>query len=311
MIEASGLSKRYGETLAVDGLTFAVKPGQVTGFLGPNGSGKSTTLRMIVGLDRPSGGNVTIDGKRFGQIRRPMFHVGAMLDASAVHEGRSAHNHLLALAQSNGIGAKRVGEVLDIVGLEAVAHRRAGMFSLGMGQRLGIAVALLGDPAVLIFDEPVNGLDPEGIVWVRNLLRSLASEGRTVFVSSHLMAEMALTADHVIIIGRGKLLAESSVQDLVSKSSDNFVQVRTSATAELSKLLEARGASLKHDTDGALAVTGLSAADIGDLAAEHRIALHELAPQVVSLEEVYMALTHDSVEFRSGPGNAPTMPKAA
>jgi ABC-2 type transport system ATP-binding protein len=223
MIEAHGLAKRYGTTIAVDDLTFEVREGQVTGFLGPNGAGKSTTLRMILGVDSPTGGSVTIDGRAYQSLRRPLFEVGALLDAKALHEGRSAYNHLLCLALSNGITRKRVDEVLEIVGLTSVADKRAGSFSLGMGQRLGIGAALLGDPGVLIFDEPVNGLDPEGIVWVRTLLRSLANEGRTVFVSSHLMAEMALTADHVIVIGRGKLLAESSIADLATSSGQNYV----------------------------------------------------------------------------------------
>jgi ABC-2 type transport system ATP-binding protein len=221
VIEAQGLSKRYGSTLAVDDLSFEVLPGRVTGFLGPNGAGKSTTLRMVLGLDAPTGGSVTIDGCPYSKLRRPLFEVGAMLEAKAIHEGRSAYHHLLCLAQSNGIGRKRIDKVLEIVGLTGVANKRVGLFSLGMGQRLGIGAALLGDPGVLIFDEPVNGLDPEGIVWIRNLLRSLASEGRTVFVSSHLMAEMALTADHVIVIGRGRLLAEASIDELIQGSSQN------------------------------------------------------------------------------------------
>jgi ABC-2 type transport system ATP-binding protein len=300
MIEAKGLTKRYGSTLAVDELSFEVLPGQVTGFLGPNGAGKSTTLRMVLGLDTPTGGEVTIDGRPYSSLRRPLFDVGAMLEAKAIHEGRSAYNHLICLAQSNGIGRKRVGEVLDIVGLTSVAHKRAGLFSLGMGQRLGIAAALLGDPGVLIFDEPVNGLDPEGIVWIRTLMRNLASEGRTVFVSSHLMAEMALTADHVIVIGRGKLLAESSIEELIQGSSQNFVRVRSLDDAKLATLVKEKGGSSHPETDGALAVNGISAAAIGDLAGTNGIFLHELSPQEVSLEEVYMELTHDSVEYRSG-----------
>ena len=304
MIEAHGLSKRYGSTLAVDDLSFEVLEGRVTGFLGPNGAGKSTTLRMILGLDAPSGGSVTVDGKAYRSLRRPLFEVGALLDAKAVHEGRSAYNHLLCLAQSNGIGRKRVNEVLDIVGLTEVAHRRAGSFSLGMGQRLGIGAALLGDPGVLIFDEPVNGLDPEGIVWVRNLLRSFADEGRTVFVSSHLMAEMELTADHVIVIGRGKLLAESSLADLINSKAANSVRVRSPRQNELVALLMANGATCSLGADGAVAVSGMSATAIGDLVAAHGIALHELAPQDASLEDVYMALTHESVQFRSGSSGA-------
>jgi ABC-2 type transport system ATP-binding protein len=304
MIEARGLAKRYGSTIAVDDLSFEVHEGQVTGFLGPNGAGKSTTLRMILGLDKPTAGSVTIDGRAYSSFRRPLFEVGALLDAKAIHEGRSAYNHLLCLAQSNGVGKKRVEEVLDIVGLTSVADKRAGSFSLGMGQRLGIGAALLGDPGVLIFDEPVNGLDPEGIVWVRTLLRSLAGEGRTVFVSSHLMAEMALTADHVIVIGRGKLLAESSISDLVTSSTQNYVRVRSPQHAELSALIGANGGSSTLRPDGSLAVTGLEAPKIGDLAAASRITIHELAPQAASLEDVYMTLTHDSVQYRSGAGGA-------
>lgn len=299
MIEAHGLTKRYGPTLAVDDLSFEVQAGQVTGFLGPNGAGKSTTLRMVMGLDTPSAGAVTIDGQPYAAIERPLFEVGAMLEAKAIHDGRSAYNHLLCLAKSNGIGKRRVTEVLEIVGLTNVAKKRAGLFSLGMGQRLGIGVALLGDPGVLIFDEPVNGLDPDGIVWIRNLMRSLASEGRTVFVSSHLMAEMALTADHVIVIGRGKLLAEASVDDLIRGSSQNYVRVRSLQDAKLAALVSAKGGSSRTEADGALAVSGMDASAIGDLAGANGIVLHELSPQEASLEEAYMELTHDSVEYRS------------
>jgi ABC-2 type transport system ATP-binding protein len=262
----------------------------------------------VMGLDAPSGGSVTIDGRPYASLRRPMFEVGAMLEATAIHEGRSAYNHLLWVAQSNGIGKRRVEEVLGIVGLSKVGKRRAGGFSMGMGQRLGIGVALLGDPELLIFDEPVNGLDPEGIVWIRNLMRSLAAEGRTVFVSSHLMSEMALTADHVIVIGRGRLLAESSVDDLIQGSSGNFVRVRSLRNDKLAKLLIGAGASSHAEADGALAVTGIEASAIGDLAAVEGIALHELSPQEASLEEAYMQLTHDSVEYRAdvpGPATPP------
>ncbi len=318
MIEAHGLVKRYGSTVAVDNLSFEVREGQVTGFLGPNGAGKSTTLRMILGLDAPTKGSVTIGGRSYSSLRRPLFEVGALLDAKAIHEGRSAYNHLLCLAQSNGLGRRRVDEVLDIVGLTSVAHKRAGAFSLGMGQRLGIGAALLGDPGVLVFDEPVNGLDPEGIIWVRTLLRSLADEGRTVFVSSHLMAEMALTADHVIVIGRGKLLAEASISELVASSEANYVRVLSPQRDALSVLVAANGGSSTVRPDGALAVTGMTAATIGDLAMANRIAVHELAPQAASLEDVYMTLTHDSVQYRSGatindiPATSPTQtPKAA
>jgi ABC-2 type transport system ATP-binding protein len=299
MIEAHGLTKRYGSTLAVDGLSFEVRPGRVTGFLGPNGAGKSTTLRMVMGLDAPTKGTVTIDGHPYGALRRPLFQVGAMLDSAAIHEGRSAYNHLLCVAQSNGIGRRRVDEVLEIVGLTSVAKRRAGLFSMGMSQRLGIGVALLGDPELLIFDEPVNGLDPEGIVWIRNLMRSLAAEGRTVFVSSHLMAEMALTADHVIVVGRGRLLLEASVEELIGGSSQNFVRVRSGHNDRLAALCGGQGGSSHAEDDGALAVTGLSAFAIGELAGGQGIVLHELSPQEASLEEAYLELTRDSVEYRS------------
>jgi ABC-2 type transport system ATP-binding protein len=299
MIEARGLTKRYGSTVAVDSLSFEVLSGRVTGFLGPNGAGKSTTLRMVMGLDAPSAGTVTIGGRPYASLHRPLFEVGAMLEASAIHDGRSAFNHLLCFAQSNGIGRRRVEEVLGLVGLTSVAKRRAGKFSMGMSQRLGIGVALLGDPELLIFDEPVNGLDPEGIVWIRNLMRSLAAEGRTVFVSSHLMAEMALTADHVIVIGRGRLLAEASVDALIHGSSQNFVRVRSPQTDKLASLVGSHGGSSHPETDGALAVSGLSASAIGDLAGAQGITLHELSPQEASLEEAYMELTRDSVEYRA------------
>lgn len=312
MIAARGLTKRYGSTVAVDDLSFEVLPGRVTGFLGPNGAGKSTTLRMVLGLDAPTGGSVTIDGRPYTDLRRPLFEVGAMLEAKAIHEGRTAYNHLVCLAESNGIGRKRVGEVLDVVGLTSVAKKRVGTFSLGMGQRLGIGAALLGDPGVLILDEPVNGLDPEGIVWIRTLLRALASEGRTVFVSSHLMAEMALTADHVIVIGRGRLLAEASIDALIQGSSQNFVRVRSTQDMKLAALIGAKGGSSHPEADGALAVTGLSASVIGELAGNNGVFLHELSPQEVSLEAVYMQLTHDSVEYRAGePVPATSAPKVA
>jgi ABC-2 type transport system ATP-binding protein len=311
VIEARGLTRRYGSTLAVDDLSFEVRSGRVTGFLGPNGAGKSTTLRMIMGLDKPTAGAVTINGRSYASLRRPLFEVGAMLEAAAIHDGRSAYNHLLCIAQSNGIGRRRVNEVLEIVGLAKVGKRRAGLFSMGMSQRLGIGVALLGDPELVILDEPVNGLDPEGIIWIRNFMRSLAAEGRTVFVSSHLMAEMALTADHVIVIGRGRLIAEASVDELIRGSSQNYVRVRSDSTAELTRLLEAGGGSTKTEPDGALAVTGITAAAIGDLAAANHLALHELSPQEASLEEAYMELTHDSVDYRSSapdPGSSAPLP---
>ena len=300
MIEARELTKTYGRTRAVDRLTFDVLPGRVTGFLGPNGAGKSTTMRMIVGLDRPSGGTVRVGGRRYGDIKRPLHEVGAVLEARAVHGGRSAYNHLLCLAQSNGIARRRVAQVLELVGIEAVRGRRAGGFSLGMGQRLGLAAALLGDPSVLLCDEPVNGLDPEGILWIRTLLRRLASEGRTVFVSSHLMSEMALTADHLIVVGKGQLIADASTSELIGRSSHNWVQVRTPASDRFAHLLGNAGASVRHDVEAdALHVQGMPAAQIGDLAAAHRIALHELAPQNASLEAAFMELTRDSVDFRA------------
>jgi ABC-2 type transport system ATP-binding protein len=299
MIEALNLTKQYGDKTAVADLSFTIRPGIVTGFLGPNGAGKSTTLRMVMGLDNPTEGTVTIDGHPYSSLRRPLFEVGAMLDAKALHEGRSAYNHLLCLAKSNGIRARRVDQVLEMVGLTSVAKKRAGLFSLGMGQRLGIGVALLGDPGVLIFDEPVNGLDPDGIVWIRTLMKSLAGEGRTVFVSSHLMAEMALTADHVIVIGRGRLIAEASVDELIQGSSQNYVRVRSLADAKLAALIATSGGSSHPESDGALAVTGLGASAIGDLAGANGIVLHELSPQEASLEEAYMELTHNSVEYRT------------
>ncbi len=308
MITAEGLTKRYGSTLAVDGLSFEVRSGQVTGFLGPNGAGKSTTLRMVMGLDCPTAGTVTISGRPYASLRRPLFEVGAMLEAAAIHDGRSAYNHLLWIAQSNGIGRRRVAEVLEIVGLTKVAKRRAGLFSMGMSQRLGIGVALLGDPELLIFDEPVNGLDPEGIIWIRNLMRSLAAEGRTVFVSSHLMAEMALTADHLIVVGRGRLVAEVSVDDLIQRSSGNFVRVRSLNNDKLAKLLTVAGATSHPEADGAMAVTGIASSAIGDLAAAEGVVLHELSPQEASLEEAYMELTRDSVEYRA---DVPTPPSPA
>jgi ABC-2 type transport system ATP-binding protein len=295
MIEARGLTKRYGPKLAVDALDFDVLPGRVTGFLGPNGAGKSTTLRMVMGLDAPSGGSVTIDGTPYAEHRRPLFDVGAMLEARSIHPGRSAYNHLRCLAESNGIGRRRIDEVLEIVGLTEVARKRAGGFSLGMGQRLGIAAALLGQPDVLLFDEPVNGLDPEGIVWIRNFMRSLAADGHTVFVSSHLMSEMALTADHLIVIGRGKLIAATSVAEFIARSSDNYVLVRTDQADRLLPLLDA--ATSVDLVDGALHVSGLDCRTIGDIAATHFIALHELSPQMASLEDAFMELTHDSVDY--------------
>jgi ABC-2 type transport system ATP-binding protein len=299
MIEARNLTKHYGATTAVDDLSFDVKPGMVTGFLGPNGAGKTTTMRMILGLDHPNRGQVTVAGKRYRDLPAPLHEVGALLDAKAMHGGRTAHNHLLVLAQSNGIPTRRVDEVLAIVGLESVAKRRANGFSLGMGQRLGIAAALLGDPAVLMFDEPVNGLDPEGIVWVRTLMRALAAEGRTVLVSSHLMSEMAITADHLIVIGRGRLIRDEGVEDFVQSSSRHSVRVRTTRVDDLAAHLRAAGADVRPLPDGMLEVIGADAATIGELAASHGIALHELTPQRASLEEAFMELTSDSVEYHA------------
>jgi len=300
MIEARGLTKRYGATLAVDDLSFEVRPGRVTGFLGPNGAGKSTTMRMILGLDDPTSGSVTINGQRYVEHERPLRQIGAMLDAKAVHPGRSAYHHLLALAQTNGIPRRRVPQVLELVGLESVARQRAGGFSLGMGQRLGIAAALLGDPAVLLFDEPVNGLDPEGIRWIRGLLKSLAAEGRTVFVSSHLMSEMALTAEHLVVIGRGRLIADTSVDELVRGSTLNTVTVRSPQAEQFTWTLAAHGARVDRAPDGMLSVSGLEPERIGDLAATERITLHELSMNQASLEEAFMELTEDSVDYKAG-----------
>ncbi len=301
MIEVHELSKRFGSTLAVDRLSFGVQPGRVTGFLGPNGSGKSTTMRVVLGLDLPTSGAVAVNGRSYGSIRRPLFEVGALLDAKAMHGGRSAYNHLLCVAQSNGIARRRVAEVLELVGLQGVAKKRTRGFSLGMGQRLGIATALLGDPPILLFDEPVNGLDPEGILWVRNLLRGLAAEGRTVFVSSHLMSEMALTADHLVVIGRGRLIADASTADIIAQSSQSHVYVKTPDAEVLVPALQAAGAAVER-ADGGLQVIGLDCAAVGDLAALHRVVLHELAPRSASLEAAFMELTRDSVEFRTDTG---------
>jgi ABC-2 type transport system ATP-binding protein len=297
VIEATGLSKSYGRTRAVDGLSFEVQPGLVTGFLGPNGSGKSTTMRMIMGLDRPDAGSVTLDGRRYHDLPWPLREVGALLEAKAVHPGRSARNHLLSMAQSNAIPSTRVEQVLDQVGLTAVAGRRVGKFSLGMSQRLGIASALLGDPGVLLFDEPINGLDPEGILWVRNLLKALAAEGRTIFVSSHLMSEMALTATNLVVIGRGSLIADTTVQDFIDSNTEATVLVRSPDAGRLTGLLMAAGASVTTRDDGGLLVTRSTPAHIGDIAHSAGIALHELSPQQASLEDVFMELTSDAVDF--------------
>jgi ABC-2 type transport system ATP-binding protein len=304
MIEVRNLTKKFGTSLAVDDLSFDVHPGMVTGFLGPNGAGKSTTMRAIIGLERPSSGRITVNGRAYVDLPAPLREVGALLDAGALHGGRRAYFHLLCLAQSNGIPAQRVDEVLEMVGLTDVAHKRAAGFSLGMSQRLGIAAALLGDPAVLMFDEPVNGLDPEGIRWIRTLMRALAAEGRTVLVSSHLMSEMALTADHLIVIGKGRLIADSSVDDVIKASSGRAVLVRTPDDAVLRARLENAGASVETRTDGALMVQGVEPPSIGRLAAESGVVLYELTPQEVSLEEAFMELTHDSTEFRAPAGAA-------
>ena len=299
MIVASNLTKRYGEKTAVDDLSFTIKPGIVTGFLGPNGAGKSTTMRMIMGLDAPTSGSVTVNGRPYAEHPAPLHEVGALLEAKAIHTGRTARNHLLALAATTGIGARRVDEVIDLVGLHEVARKRAGGFSLGMGQRLGIASALLGDPATVILDEPVNGLDPEGILWIRNLLKGLASEGRTVFVSSHLMSEMALTAEHLIVVGRGKLIADTSVEEFTRSASRNLVRVRSPHAESLQGLLVGPDVTIVSPEPGTLEVTGLDSDRIGTVAAEHGLTLFELAPQQASLEEAFMELTRDAVEYHA------------
>jgi ABC-2 type transport system ATP-binding protein len=299
MIEAVGLTKRYGDRLAVDDLSFTVRPGQVTGFLGPNGAGKSTTMRMIVGLDTPSAGRVTVNGKPFRQLDHPMREVGALLDAKAIHGGRTAYNHLLCLAQSNNLPRRRVGEVLELVGLTEVARKRSKGFSLGMGQRLGIAAALLGDPAVLMFDEPVNGLDPEGILWIRNLMKALAAEGRTVLVSSHLMSEMENTAEHLLVIGRGRMIADCTVAEFIARNSRLAIKVRTPDAGRLAELVRGAGGNVVPDGDEALLVTELTTDTIGDLAFDNGVRLRELSPVQASLEQAFMELTRDSVEYHA------------
>jgi ABC-2 type transport system ATP-binding protein len=307
MIEAVGLSKRYGTTVAVDDLSFMVPPGAVTGFLGPNGAGKSTTMRLILGLDAPTAGSVTVNGRRYAEFRRPLFEVGAMLEAKAFHGGRSAYNHLLSLALSNGIGRARVADVLDLVGLDKAARRRAGGFSLGMGQRLGIAAALLGDPPVLMLDEPVNGLDPEGVLWIRNLLKSLAAEGRTIFLSSHLMSEVSLTADRLIIIGRGRLITETTIDELLrgTDGASEAVRARSPQAGQLAELLRARGATVTSGDGGTLTITGATSDAVGELARANGLSLQELSVQRASLEDRYMELTRDSADYRAGSGNPP------
>ena len=297
MIEVEHLTKRFGPVTAVDDLSFKVHPSHVTGFLGPNGAGKTTTMRIILGLDTPTSGRALVDGRRYVELVRPLREVGSLLDATAVHVGRTGLQHVLSIAQSNGIGRQRVREVLRLTGMDQVAHRRIRGFSLGMKQRLGIAVALLGDPPILMFDEPVNGLDTEGIHWLRQFFKELAAGGRTVLVSSHLMSEMAQTADHLIIIGRGKLLADTTTAKLIESNSRQDVLVRSPRGAELSRLLTARGAAVTPQDDGAHVVTGLDAAAIGDLAAEHGIAVHALIPRQASLEEAYLDITGESVEY--------------
>jgi ABC-2 type transport system ATP-binding protein len=302
MIAIRNLTKRFGDTIAVDDVTFDVLPGQVTGFLGPNGSGKSTTMRMIMGLDWPTSGSVTVNGRPYEQHRRPLFEVGALLDANAIHGGRTAYDHVLSLAQSNGIPRARVDEVIERVGLASVARKRAGGFSLGMSQRLGIAAAMIGDPGVMLFDEPVNGLDPEGIRWIRGLLRSFAAEGRAILVSSHLMSEIALTADRVVVIGRGRLIADASVDEFIEQSTQSFVRVRSPQLDELARAVSAAGGGARPEPNGALAVSGMTIDAVGDLARHAGIALHELSPQVASLEEAFMELTRDSLEFHVSEG---------
>ncbi|MFI6015076.1 ABC transporter ATP-binding protein [Streptomyces sp. NPDC051243] len=305
MIELEGLTKRYGEKVAVNNLSFTVRPGMVTGFLGPNGAGKSTTMRMILGLDHPSAGDVRIDGKHYDQLKDPLTYIGALLEAKAWHGGRSAYNHLLCLAQSNGIPKRRVREVLETVGLTAVARKKTKGFSMGMGQRLGIAGALLGDPRILMFDEPVNGLDPEGIHWIRNLMKSLAAEGRTVFVSSHLMSEMALTADHLVVIGQGRLLADTTMADFIERNSKSYVRIRTPQRERLLDVLHTAGITAVETGNGSLEVDGGKAEQIGELAARHGVVLHELSPQQASLEEAFMQLTAESVEYHAHAQGAP------
>ncbi len=299
MIEANRLTKRYGERTAVDDLTFTGKPGLVTGFLGPNGSGKSTTMRLILGLDAPTDGTVEVDGKAYRDFPAPLHEVGVLLEARSVHTGRSAYHHLLALAQTHGIPRSRVQELISLVGLNEVARKRVGQFSLGMGQRLGIAAALLGDPEVLILDEPINGLDPEGIHWIRDLLKSLAAEGRTVFLSSHLMSEMAVTADHLIIIGRGRLIRDVGLSDFVDEWSTNVVRVRSPEAAQLREVILGPDVRVSSDEPSVLEVQGLTAEQIGDAAARQGFVLHELTPEKTSLEAAFMELTREETEYRA------------
>ncbi|MGV8858506.1 ATP-binding cassette domain-containing protein [Rhodoglobus sp.] len=299
MIEIQGLTKRYGAKTAVDNITATIRPGLVTGFLGPNGAGKSTTMRTIIGLDRPDSGTVTVNGKRYAEHHNPMHEVGALLDAKAIHTGRTAYNHLLAMAATHGIGKARVHEVIAMTGLESVAKKRVGGFSLGMGQRLGIAAALLGDPQTLILDEPVNGLDPEGVMWVRKLTRHLASEGRTIFLSSHLMSEMSLTADHLIVLGRGRIIADAPVGEILALATGTAVRVRTPQATELANRLAGSDVTVTSVEGDLLTIAGLASAQIGEAAAQAGIVLHELTPLSASLEDAYLELTQDDVEYHS------------
>ncbi|MFD1507005.1 ABC transporter ATP-binding protein [Georgenia yuyongxinii] len=301
MIEAHDLTKRFGDKTAVDHVTFTIAPGSVTGFLGPNGAGKSTTMRMVVGLDHPTAGTVTVNGKPYAKHRSPLSEVGVLLDAKAVHTGRSARSHLRTMAATHGISTRRVDEVIEMTGLAGVASKRVGGFSLGMGQRLGIASAMLGDPRTLILDEPVNGLDPEGVQWVRHLVRDLAAEGRTVFLSSHLMSEMAQTADQLLVIGRGKIITAGPVQEVIDSVIGATVRVRSPRATELADLLRADGVTITSPEAGTLQLHGVTAERIGETAAAHGIVLHELNPQSASLEEAYMNLTQDAVEYHSEP----------
>ncbi|MCR3725938.1 ABC-2 type transport system ATP-binding protein [Streptomyces umbrinus] len=309
MIEARELTKRYGDKTVVDNLSFTVKPGEVTGFLGPNGAGKSTTMRMVVGLDSPDGGSVTVNGRPYARHPAPLHEIGSLLEAKSVHPGRTAFNHLMALAYTHGIARGRVDEVIELAGLTSVAGKRVGAFSLGMGQRLGIAAALLGDPAIVMLDEPVNGLDPEGVLWVRNLLRRLADEGRAVMLSSHLMSETAQIADHLVIIGRGRLLVDTTVDDFIRDAGSGGVKVATADTAGLRSLLVGPDVTITSSSRDELMVHGRDAREIGAIAAAHGLALHELTPQAVSLEQAFMDLTRDAVEYQSAP--ADTARKAA
>lgn len=299
MIEIQGLTKRYGATTAVDDITATIRPGIVTGFLGPNGAGKSTTMRTIIGLDRPTSGTVTVNGKRYAEHRDPMHEVGALLDAKAIHTGRTAYNHLLAMVATHGIGKARVHEVIAMTGLESVAKKRVGGFSLGMGQRLGIAAALLGDPKTLILDEPVNGLDPEGVMWVRQLTKHLASQGRTIFLSSHLMSEMAQTADHLIVLGRGRIIADAPMNEILALATGTAVRVRTPQPTDLANRIAGSDVTVTITEPDVLTVVGLTSAQIGETAAHAGIVLHELTPLSASLEEAYLELTHDDVEYHS------------